>query len=550
MNSVSLSTILFHLQDYHPVTDCSTDIRFSSYMLYRPYYTSYSDETLYILREADYKDLPDIVEPAKNILFVRKKEDTPLPTLLLSADMLVTLEKDIDTVSLFQTLDVIFDNQIDLHALHMTLFEALCNDTELSRLMDLAHEMTGQILALSDMHLNILCRTGYEYLENLEHAYATSERQFFFSDDYYDVISSSPRFHSTSGKPVFYNRENPENQLFPPNSDPYHANSFIDCPLLQKGIRIGYLTMVGITRPVSENDLPIIETIAMILSLELSKSNQSSLSKSSYYESIFLDLVEERISDPLVLNIKLRSLKKNLIGPLRFITICAADDSRTLSHSSGVQDYLREYWQNCLSMHYQNKILLLTSGKMIKKMPRGKSSFYEYLRLNHLIAGISLSYHDPSKTKRYYEQSLKALELGPQYCPDSPVFHYQDVSIFDLLQQQAATQNLRDLCHPLILTLNDSPHSSDHELLQTLYVYLYSACDTKKAAEILHIHRNTFYYRLEKLQELLGDDLKSGDVIFQLMLSFQIIEYFSKLYTNENHLPFIGSIKRTFCQED
>jgi purine catabolism regulator len=50
-------------------------------------------------------------------------------------------------------------------------------------------------------------------------------------------------------------------------------------------------------------------------------------------------------------------------------------------------------------------------------------------------------------------------------------------------------------------------YDKDHgqQLLETLKIYLMNNSSKQKTAKELYIHRQTLYYRLEKLGELLGD---------------------------------------------
>lgn len=48
------------------------------------------------------------------------------------------------------------------------------------------------------------------------------------------------------------------------------------------------------------------------------------------------------------------------------------------------------------------------------------------------------------------------------------------------------------------------------ELLRTLETYLDCGADAQRTAAVLHIHRSTFYYRLDRLKERLGLDLDDG----------------------------------------
>ncbi|KIU17388.1 PucR family transcriptional regulator [Mycolicibacterium llatzerense] len=63
------------------------------------------------------------------------------------------------------------------------------------------------------------------------------------------------------------------------------------------------------------------------------------------------------------------------------------------------------------------------------------------------------------------------------------------------------------------------------DLIQTLEAYLSSGGDARRAADTMHLHRSTLYYRLEKITQALGDDvndLTDGEARFDLMLSIRL----------------------------
>src|SRR5262245_50594670 len=49
------------------------------------------------------------------------------------------------------------------------------------------------------------------------------------------------------------------------------------------------------------------------------------------------------------------------------------------------------------------------------------------------------------------------------------------------------------------------------KLMHTLETYLELAGDAKRAAEQLNLHRASLYYRLNRIEQALGIDLKNGD---------------------------------------
>jgi DNA-binding PucR family transcriptional regulator len=79
--------------------------------------------------------------------------------------------------------------------------------------------------------------------------------------------------------------------------------------------------------------------------------------------------------------------------------------------------------------------------------------------------------------------------------------------------------DLAGLVHPGIVSMIESGRD---DLIHTLDAYLTHGGDARKTAESLHLHRSTLYYRLEKITEAIGGDLRDGEVRFELMLGIRL----------------------------
>ncbi len=60
----------------------------------------------------------------------------------------------------------------------------------------------------------------------------------------------------------------------------------------------------------------------------------------------------------------------------------------------------------------------------------------------------------------------------------------------------------------------DKKHSTD--FLDTLKVYIRNLCSTSDSAAQLHIHRNSFLYRINKIEEITGVDLREYHTFIHL----------------------------------
>lgn len=71
------------------------------------------------------------------------------------------------------------------------------------------------------------------------------------------------------------------------------------------------------------------------------------------------------------------------------------------------------------------------------------------------------------------------------------------------------------------LVEHDQDHNSD--LVETLCAWLDHFGDNTSAAESLHVHPNTFRYRLKRVSEVSGMDLGDCDVRLSLMLQLRLL---------------------------
>lgn len=120
---------------------------------------------------------------------------------------------------------------------------------------------------------------------------------------------------------------------------------------------------------------------------------------------------------------------------------------------------------------------------------------------------------------RSYLEAQQAVETGRKLRPDS-VLHGHDEVIPHLVLAQNPLLADRFVTHTLG-RLRDPRLRNREQLLETLEAYL-SLGSVKAAATALGLHRHTVLYRLEKLNELLGDlDVPATRLRLQLALDLQ-----------------------------
>ena len=71
-------------------------------------------------------------------------------------------------------------------------------------------------------------------------------------------------------------------------------------------------------------------------------------------------------------------------------------------------------------------------------------------------------------------------------------------------------------------TLVEYDRSHGADLIRTLEAFFTANCSPKEAASLLHVHRNTVLYRLERIAEITGMDLNSSDIRLRLHLALHV----------------------------
>ena len=119
---------------------------------------------------------------------------------------------------------------------------------------------------------------------------------------------------------------------------------------------------------------------------------------------------------------------------------------------------------------------------------------------------------------RRAHRALGATTLAPAEHPAA--VHYADTGADGLLAALAADSlAVADLPAPVRNILEDP---KTRRWAATLEAFLESAGDIQRTAQVLNLHRSTVYYRLERLAEAAGVDLRLGSVQRDLHLGLRL----------------------------
>lgn len=123
-----------------------------------------------------------------------------------------------------------------------------------------------------------------------------------------------------------------------------------------------------------------------------------------------------------------------------------------------------------------------------------------------------------------YIQASRAAAVSMRVPSFGPVVPWEQLGIYQLLSAVPDGDVGLSVSTSLVEHLINKP-----ELLQTLECYLDLAGDAKRTAEQLILHRTSLYYRLGRVEEIIGVDLKDGEDRLALHVALKTLRYHDRL---------------------
>lgn len=287
---------------------------------------------------------------------------------------------------------------------------------------------------------------------------------------------------------------------------------------------IGYVCVRGLKRPVTENDLEFIHTLSSMLSIEMQKSDIFSNPTGLKYEYFLTELLEGHFDNEEFVKQRLIQLDRRSY-PWHHILVIRFYDTTTKPLSP------KHYYDQILSIFPESMVvffrghltILLGTGSKKPFTASQEKRFQTYLRLNQMYAAISFPFKNILHAHDYFKQIQTLLTLPGDPEDENRIIPYGQHFLEHLFSLCPDMENLQTMIHPDILTLLDYDKENHTEYAKTLKTYLQNNRNSLSSANQLHIHKSTFFYRLNKMQELFDIDINDGGLLFSYEFSFHVL---------------------------
>lgn len=149
-------------------------------------------------------------------------------------------------------------------------------------------------------------------------------------------------------------------------------------------------------------------------------------------------------------------------------------------------------------------LLWLSDTRLLALIIANQKTSYKLERIGNLSGDLILGVSNEGRHMFCaLEEARKALELGMALKPEEKLHAFGTYSFAEVLSSNQNAEAFRAVVQKLV------DEGENAHLLDTFIIYLQCNGDILRSVERLHIHRNSLQYRLKRIQEITGRDIRN-----------------------------------------
>ncbi len=473
--------------------------------------------------------LPQEVPQADFPLIFLCIEDAPVPAAYLKdrGVVMITCPPTISLPTLFNQTNLLFSNSARSAEKLWAFLGQIANSDTFTQLMHSISDIVGCSCMLLSQGFKTL--GFYEHPEaRTTHTWSTAVRR-----RYYPQTGLISRIRP-NGLTVY----DPETRRIADKPTDYPESGDAFYPLVSEDSArevLGFLYFSYPHRDSFITRLYIIQFVAYALSFRMWRYMNSPSNSNSALCFLLRDVISGALINDEEIGKRLENIRFTPAEHTFLIVIySSAMDNRKYSWAH-LKMVFSQLFPDDVLLTYNGDIVLLVSSCNGASLPADKAEALTQLLKEHgCYAGISACFDRLDRSlKNYYVRAMAAAKTARNWSMENHYTFYTDVALLHFVREGASMENLRDLCDPRILRLAayDRSHASNY--IYTLQCYWHYNQNIQSTCEHLFIHRNTLFYRLKKIKEIVDLDYNNSKHLVQFNLSFAILTALGDLTYND-----------------
>lgn len=394
------------------------------------------------------------------------------------------------------------------------LYHKMYSKNGLSEIVNCAEQYLKKPISVLDASYNLIETSPL--MKNLEYGIGKDQFHMFLKSE---EIESLKRLQIED---QIYK----ESQAFCIHSPDHPEDTWIFCGIRIRNVIAGYVAvcLVG-TQNATTYELRFTTSLSTVCALEMQRQDRFTTQTGLKYERFLIQLLENHYSDIDTIRSRMSLLDYKFYNHFCLIVLKSLEPNSNAIFNKHQISTLRSLYPNSLSVvHNDAIVLLLNQESNIFLDSDFEAQIMSFVSRNHMHACFSQPFTDISKIHEQYQQALQCLIIGEHAYPGQSIFFSSELLPYYLFDK-CSKNELETGIHVHIRQLIDYDKEYRTEFITTLRAYLANNRNAAQAAEVLHIHRSTFFYRIKKIEELLNISLTDSNLLFLYEISFRVMDW-------------------------
>ena len=140
---------------------------------------------------------------------------------------------------------------------------------------------------------------------------------------------------------------------------------------------------------------------------------------------------------------------------------------------------------------------------------------------SRIATGLGQMVREVRSWRNSYRDARQALDLAQRLQTDIPLY-IGDLGVFQLILSLSDRDRLVEFCDRNLGPLREYDHRQHADLVKTLEAFFHCNGNLSQTAETLIVHRNTLLYRMNRIEEIAGIDMKRPETRLALHFALTI----------------------------
>jgi purine catabolism regulator len=313
-------------------------------------------------------------------------------------------------------------------------------------------------------------------------------------------------------------------------------------PIAIGGTIAGFLTLLGVANEVEEIDEQLLTRAAPAFAVPVAKHRAVMETQTRLQGGFLENLLSGTFADEDDIAARAQYLGHNLREP--YDTACLMLDEPADRRLTSDEAQRLGLWTSFLDLAHREilarwpRALLRERGDVVAVLvpvsdqEAGTEFATEFKalrsRLDALVAattttiGLGRRATGPRAVVRSYAEAEQAARIGRQFLGGHQTIAFDDLGVYRVIARVEDREALGTFRREYLGPLEEYDARHSAELIDTLEGFFRCNGNHARAAEMLHLHRNTLLYRLERIEALTGRDLSDAETRLSMQLALKI----------------------------